>query len=106
MQKKKKIKEYKSGERKEKDKWNCITSDVIAQTGKRGMPVCPYLEVSLRRVFWLKKGTFHLLFQFGKDISDLLNFEASPSEICQTRQKEQHGKCFQGWNVSWQNGSC
>lgn len=35
-----------------------ITHDVIiAQKGKRGMPFCPYLEVSLRRVLWLKKGT-------------------------------------------------
>lgn len=44
--------------REERDKWNRITDDVIiAQKGKRGMPLCPYLEVSLRRVLWLKKGT-------------------------------------------------
>lgn len=68
-------KDYKSGDGKEKDKWNCIANDVvIARKGKRGMPFCPCLEASLRRVLWLKKGTFHLPFQFGKDISGLLKF--------------------------------
>lgn len=43
--------------REERDKWNRIADDVIiARRGKRGTPFCPYLEVSLRRVLWLKKG--------------------------------------------------
>lgn len=52
------------------------------------MPFCPYLEMFLRRVLWLKKGTAFTFLSFGKDISGLLNLEGSPSELCKIHQKE------------------
>lgn len=74
-------------ERKETGEWNCITDIITAQKETRD-DIRPSLEMSLRRFFGYRKGQFCLPFQFGKDISGLLNFEASSLKICKARKKK------------------